>query len=70
MQTGQKKVQTGTKKVEIAYFEARLWNSEDSSLKQQATNYAARYFEKHHKAPSNEEVSEAIGYRCQIRRIR
>lgn len=70
VQVGTKQVQTGTKRVEIARFEARLWGSEDAALKQQATDYAARYFEKHRKPPSNEEVSGAIGHRCQVRRIR
>lgn len=69
VQTGTKRVQTGTKKVEIAYFEARLWDSEDEGLKQQATDYAARYFEKHRQAPSNEEVSKAIGHKCQVRMV-
>ncbi len=66
VQTGTRKVQTGTKKVEIAYFEARLWGSEDEGLKKQATDYTARYFEKHRCSPSNEEVSKAIGHKCQV----
>ena len=67
---GYKKVQTGTGKREIAYFEARLWNSEDEGMKKQASNWAARYFEKHHKVPSNEEVSEGVGFKCQVQRVR
>ncbi len=68
--TGYTRHQTGVKKTEVAYFEARLWNSEDPVMKKQATDWAARYFERNHRVPSDEEVSSAVGFRCQIRRVR
>ncbi len=70
VQTGTKRVQTGTEKTETAYFEARLWSSNNPTLCKQASDYAARYFEKHHRSPSNEEVSTEVGFKCQVRRVR
>lgn len=69
VQTGTKQVRTGTKKTEIARFEARLWGSDDAGMKHQAASWAARYFEKNRRIPSNEEVSRGVGFKCQVRRI-
>lgn len=69
MITGQKKVQTGTKKTSkfIGGFTVQLWNSEDMALKQQARVVTEKYFrENGHTFPSDEYVSEQIGHKCRL----
>jgi len=69
VQTGQKKVQTGTKETKkfIGGFTVELWNSEDMALKAKAHTVTEKYFrDNNHTFPTDEYVSEQIGHQCRL----